>query len=438
MEKLMNGESAASVIKEAEGRYTGPASSMYAWTLGSWTVNKVGPNHVVMHPQAEANDRKFKELIDAENDRRLLKMSSKGDATMHPEPKGSDIKYVLQFVKEDIFINTDPRLKKGINREAMLSEKGKPLTDTVEQIWKMGSEMGRFGTSDTDEAHLGRPAARPHGTGVLRPPPELLPQFDEFNMLLNQFVDQQMKAPSIGATFPPQTCEKEINESIEKEKKAGKGFDPEAHFKDGKVIIGYNSFKSTAEGYPNYRMPVADLLHYISEDLAKHIIAYCKALAEIIGCSYDSIGSWTIIIIRYRDGGGFKFHIDGIAGFGNYPGFVFNLNMSLQDLVKYFDIINVRNGSKPTTVRYALRQYDTHVMSGESRAFDGHSVPRAHKKMPAGFVMTTLGIKCPEQALKYKHPWVKEMSLSWNTVRFEKKIQYIDAEEWIKAHAVGG
>ena len=384
--------------------FTGTPKSLNGW-VNNWTLatGSTPPTH----PHAAENDQKLRALLLA-------------------TPR------VMQLVpvREVIHTLLCPRLQRPMDLRNVTHQHGKLLTTNTDLAWMASRAAGRhFGVS-TNDAKVGEVAERPHGTAVLDLPREF--DYGPFRDLLNDFVDDQILNPSIGATFPSYTNEEEVKRQIKQERCEGGEFDPRAHYgREGKVIVGYNPYKYLGE-WRNYFMTLADLLHYVSAELGQYIIAYCKALAEFYGCPYDSIAQWTIIIVRYKEGCGFIFHIDGIADFGNYPGPVSNLHIPRHAHPKHFDIIDFLC-EKPSAKRYTIQPGQTHVMTGKSRALYAHGVPR-ETRPGRQHEMTTLGVKCPELCLQYKHAWVKEMTISILSVPFDKPVQYIDIEEWFRAN----
>jgi hypothetical protein len=290
---------------------------------------------------------------------------------------------------------------------------GKPLKTAADIMWNAGYLAGaKYKTLDlrNGAADVGPPVEAPLGTAVLEPLAAYVPVFDRAAQQLERLFDYEKKRPTLGFSNPPL--------------RGGKC---------GKTFLGYNPNKRGPRGGRNFAATLADILFYLPEELADFVVAYCKGLAMIIGCSYDCIPQWTVILIEYADGSGFMFHIDGITDFGNYPGFIFNLSLAYfgdqrAHHPKFFDMIDLSTASNVNAVRFRLQQYQTHAMSGTSRIYKPHGVPKgpSEKKF-------TIAIKCPYISIEYKHSWIKEVVIVFAGIRFDKPVQYIDGNEALAA-----
>jgi hypothetical protein len=388
---------------------TGTPSSYREWTKGGFVYNKVGPNFVPVHP----NDHENKENLQ-------IRLQHGDHLNLTP-------------VKSTVNKLIHPSLSDGLDPQQVLHGEGIDLKKPSDILWitgnMAGKTYGQFGLQGTQRTEIGDAVETPPGTATLRPSPDQMHRFQKAAVLIDKLIQKEQECPSMGFTYAPESSEEQVDNKIKKEAAGGRPFNAKEHHK-GKLILGYNPFKRTKKGWRNYTMKIADLLYYLDADLAEFVIAYCKGLARIIGCPYDCIANWTIIIIRYRKGSGFVFHIDGIADFGNYPGMVFNLNLSLHAHPKYFDLIDLRARSNLDAVRFTLQQFDTSVMTGVPRILYAHGLPA---NVP--YELTTLAVKCPENPLEFKHPWVKEIQIIFPPLVFAKRIQYIDADEWFKHQA---
>ena len=231
------------------------------------------------------------------------------------------------------------------------------------------------------------------------------------------------------------------------------GFSNDTKNSTDKRFHGYNPDKRGPKGGRNFKATIADIFSYLSPYLKDFVMAYCKGIAKVIGVPYDSIPTWTLIFVVYPTGHGFRFHIDGIADFGNYPGPVFNLSLNIMkngdvpSIPKYFDIIELnfdKPETKPCGKRVVLRPIgDTHFMSWYARTTCAHGIPDSFlkhrdgsKTIPdsiADMIMMTLSIKCPELTVARQYAWVKEVPISFLGFQFDKLILHIDAKEGLKA-----
>lgn len=408
IDMIYQGVDVQALMKKQEEFYTGPAMSYGGW-VNNWTTNKVGPDSTIHHPNEEENNRKFQEFI------------------------SSEIKIGLQAVVQDVFENNDPRFRKRVDLARVMRPEGVLLTKLSDIAWQLGNDAGElFNTSTDNPAYLGQRTNPLPGTALLMATPESKAAMARMCELFNDLIDDLIKRPRIGIVFPPPAKKHVIEARLKKEKSDGRGFNPSAYYNDGKIIMGYNGNKINEDsGGCNYSFKLRDMLHYCSAELGKLLITFCKSLAEFYGCPYDAIAKWALLLIRYMLGRGFRVHLDGIAGFGNYPGIVSNTNISREPHPKLFDLIDLQSPEQEA-YRTVIPHGGTHVFSGYARLCCAHGVP---DKLPGGQMLqqTTLGIKCSKLDLEYKHEWVTEVSLTIISTPFGEPVQSIDIEKWFKA-----
>jgi hypothetical protein len=245
----------------------------------------------------------------------------------------------------------------------------------VDFIWHIGNEIKKLGISIVERCTRGKKVEYPPGASVIAPSDEFVKeQLPKVAQALKELAEQQHKLASIGFYKP-----------------LGKGKKVQ-----GKMILGYLRAPPNDPHPERYYSPtLADNLSYLSEELQVVVVAYLKGIADYIGAEYECIVDWGLIIpvypgkedssIEVEGIAGFPPHTDGIAGFQNYPGMVFNIAMGMpftpegEENTKYFDYIHlfdrfVHRNTKQIH-RMELKQGDVSITSGLSRFFWGHGVP---------------------------------------------------------------
>jgi hypothetical protein len=383
-----------------------------------WTVNQGFPGTNVLHPNHDKNKQEFQALLD-------------GEKTATPDSLVPEILF-QRFAKREVREITliTPNGEHLTQEQCLIDQKGFPVRDMPQALWSTGDWCGTiYGTQNTnDKKSFGSPIEYAEGSGVLEPMPGTEEFYERAARELYNLDLKTLKSPLIGFSNPTKNS-------------------------TDKRFHGYNPQKRGPKGGRNFKATIADVFSYLSPYLKDFVMAYCKGIAKVIGVPYDSIPTWTLIFVVYPTGHGFRFHIDGITDFGDYPGPVFNLSLNIMRngdvpiTPKYFDIIEL-NFDKPETeprgTRVVLRPVgDTHFMSSYARATCAHGVPDSYirhrdgsKTIPdsiADMIMMTLSIKCPELTIARKRAWVKEVPISFLGFQFDKLILHIDAKEGLKS-----
>ena len=356
----------------------------------NWTVNMrpASENHVVRHPKAADNTETFRQLNSTCPAFKLIAIP----------PIANELSF--------------PGVEKRIDMKTV--NEGK---DPTEILWLMGDEAKEtFGTTDTQTSRIGKQIPidqLPGGLGVLSVDKremneeqinELHRMEDRAAFALQELFTQEDQNPSTGLTFMPMK-------------------------KRGKNILGFNKSKGPA-GYKgsvtfgrNYSPTIADVFSYLPPDLAEYLMSYLKGIAEYIGCPYDCIPEWVLILLQYIRGG-FPFHVDGVADFNNHAGIIANIAMGSYgerrlSNPKYFDLVKLLPDTEgPQAFRMTHDQFDCTYMSGESRVLWGHGIPIVPR------IQQTAGIKMGENTLMWRHKWMKEILFEFP--KFPKPVSYID------------
>jgi hypothetical protein len=254
----------------------------------------------------------------------------------------------------------------------------------VDFIWHIGNLIKKMGISIVKLCTRGDKVDYPPGASVIAPSDEFVKEkLPKIAKAFKELAEQQHKLASIGFYRP-------YGKKVQ-----------------GKMILGYNRAPNNDPHPERYYSPtLADNLSYLSEELQEVVVAYLKGIADFIGAEYECIVDWGLIIpvypgedsnIEVEGIAGFPPHTDGIAGFRNYPGMVFNIAMGMpftptgEENTKYFDYIHLfdryQHYNNKQVHRMELKQGDVSITSGLARYFWGHGVP-AHQ-----WTQLTLAIK---------------------------------------------
>ena len=355
-----------------------------------WTINThlESEKYTVLHPNAVQNNAAARQL-----------------AISRPAFK-------LIAVKPDAKELSFPGVENRINMDRVCE--GETPTEI---LWLLGDEAKeKKGMTDTQTSRVGKqvPVAQlPGGLGVLTVDKRGMSEEqknehhrmeDRAALALQALFAQEDLNPSTGLTFMPLK-------------------------RKGKNILGFNKSKGPA-GYKgpnkygrNFSPTIADIFSYLPADLAEYLMSYLKGLAEYIGCQYDCIPEWVLILLQYIFDG-FPFHTDGVADFNHYAGIIANIAMGFfgnerLSHPKHFDLVKlIPDTEGPQAIRITHDQFDCTYMSGESRVLWGHGIPKCT------YIQQTAGIKMPENIHDWKHKWIKEISFEFP--KFPKPVVYID------------
>jgi hypothetical protein len=298
----------------------------------------------------------------------------------------------------------------------------------VDFIWHIGNLIKKMGISIVKLCTRGDKVDYPPGASVIAPSDEFVKEkLPKIAKAFKELAEQQHKLASIGFYRP-------LGKKVR-----------------GKMILGYNR---APEGDPHperyYSPTLADNLSYLSEELQEVVVAYLKGIADFIGAEYECIVDWGLIIpvypgedsnIEVEGIAGFPPHADGIKGFRNYPGMVFNIAMGMpftptgEENTKYFDYIHLFDRYSHYNIkqvhRMELKQGDVSITSGLSRFCWGHGVP-AH-----WCTQLTLAIKTGIIKFRADKPrYVTTVDPEHATFDFDGRlVTSVDHEEAMRQHA---